>query len=177
MPQAISDGRVFQQDVSPPSESRSQQYGVTASYGIFSVLIVCSNSIFCRRSISDGYEGLTHGRHRGTPRPYTSSHRSSNARIIKPETCPKNFAEMAACKGFANAKAIWYLTRVDSFPPEAFATGSNFQVVSRVLKRGVEEDATALREWMAVSSRGWSAPRGLRLTLTESYGEQVTLLT
>ena len=85
-----------------------------------------------------------HGRHRGSPRPYTSSHRSSNALIIKPETCPKNFAEMATCRGFAKAKMISYLTRVDSFPSEAFTTGSNLQVVSRVLNRGVEDDATAL---------------------------------
>ena len=47
-----------------------------------------------------------------------------------------------------------YLTRVDSFPPEAFSTDSNFQVVSRVLNRGVEEDATALREQVVLIHRG-----------------------
>lgn len=61
---------------------------------------------------------------------------------------------MAACRGFANAKAISYLTIVDPFPPEAFVAGSNFQLVSRVLNRGVEEDATALREWMLLVLEG-----------------------
>ena len=152
MPRTISDGRDFQRDGSPPSESRSQQYGVTTLHGISSVLIArCILYIplmFDPRWLR-GFQ-YSYGRHRGTPRPYTSSHRSSNARIIKPETCPKNFAEIAACRGFAKAKTISYLTRVDSFPSEAFVPGSNLQVVSRVLNRGVEEDATALQEWMVL---------------------------
>lgn len=52
--------------------------------------------------------------------------------------------------GFTKAKAISYLTRVEPFPPEASPTGSNFQVVSSVLNKGVEEDATALREWVVL---------------------------
>jgi len=113
-----------------------------------------------------------HGRHRGSPRPYTSSHRSSNALIIKPETCPKNFAEMATCRGFAKAKMISYLTRVDSFPLEAFTTGSNFQVVSRVLNRGVEDDATALREWIMLVPESGAYHKGQHSLLLNHMGSR-----
>ena len=99
-----------------------------------------------------GYEGFTYERHRAPPRPYTSPHRSSNARIIRSETCPKNLAEMAAWRGFANANAMSYLTRVDPLRPVAFVAGSNPQVVSRVLNSGVEEDATALPEERGVNT-------------------------
>ena len=46
------------------------------------------------------------------------------------------------------------MTRVASSLPVALVTDSNFQVVSRVLNSGVEEDATALQEKTASIHKG-----------------------
>lgn len=130
------DHRVFKEAATAPL-CRKVDPSKRPGFPIFSVLnpVVYSNFLTYGLQSLRGFHLWTLSW--DTARPYTSSHRSSNARIINPETCPKNFAEIAACKGFAKAKAISYLTRVDSFPPEAFAAGSNFQVVSSDLNRGV----------------------------------------
>jgi len=83
--------------------------------------------------------------------PYTSIHLSSNALIIKPDTCPKKVADAAACNGFANSYVKSYETSAG--PLELFgsrcvvwefeAALRNLQVVDKVLNSGVDDDATA----------------------------------
>ena len=98
------------------------------------------------------------------PGPCTSIHRSSNAFTISLDTCPKNAAENVACTGFENANARSSVTSVGpalcdmacasrecgswgGWPALGWGdlgeAGWKRHIVERVLKRGVEEDATA----------------------------------
>jgi len=177
VPRIILDGRVFQQDVSPLSESRSRQYGVTTSHGIFSVLIARCILYIPLAFDPDGQEvSLVWTSSRGTPAIhflasiFKRSHHQ--ARNLSKELC-RDSSMQGVRKGkddivFDESRFLPFRSVHDRLKSPGCFEG---------LEQRCGGGCDSLTRADGVSPGGWGAPRGLRLTFTESYGEQMTLLT
>jgi len=170
----ISDGRVFQRDVSPPLETRSQQHGISPpraeniqciNLSLYTLCLIPGVGGFCLRTSSRTTPAI----HLLTSILERTHHQARNL--------PKEFCRNGTMQGVRKGKGDIVFDESRLLPARGIRDGLKFPGSFESFEQRRGGGCDSLTRVDGVNSRGWGAPRGLRLTFTESYGEQVTLLT